>query len=53
MIMARDEGYIVFVDFFFFCNEFDVKLEKQELIKGYNYKADTLFVARLIKLGSR
>ncbi|MFA4866610.1 MAG: RsmB/NOP family class I SAM-dependent RNA methyltransferase [Pedobacter sp.] len=28
---------------------FPLKLEKMELIKGYNHKADTMFVARLIK----
>lgn len=28
---------------------FDLKLEKMELIKGYKNKADTMFVARLIK----
>ena len=28
---------------------FDLKLEKMELIKGYEHKADSMFVARLIK----
>lgn len=28
---------------------FDLKLEKMELIKGYGHKADSMFVARLIK----
>jgi 16S rRNA (cytosine967-C5)-methyltransferase len=28
---------------------FPLKLEKMELIKGYHHKADTMFVARLIK----
>ncbi|MES2447868.1 MAG: RsmB/NOP family class I SAM-dependent RNA methyltransferase [Bacteroidota bacterium] len=31
-------------------NNFDLKLEKMELIKGYNSKADSMFVARLIKI---
>lgn len=31
------------------CKQFDLKLESQQLIKGYQDKADTLFVARLIK----
>ncbi len=31
------------------CKNFDLKVESQELIKGYHSKADTLFVARLIK----
>jgi 16S rRNA (cytosine967-C5)-methyltransferase len=31
------------------CENFDLELENQLLIKGYNAKADTLFVARLIK----
>jgi 16S rRNA (cytosine967-C5)-methyltransferase len=31
------------------CKQFDLKLESQKLIKGYHIKADTLFVARLIK----
>ena len=31
------------------CNTFNLKVEKQELIKGYQAKADTMFVARLIK----
>nr|WP_294895852.1 RsmB/NOP family class I SAM-dependent RNA methyltransferase [uncultured Pedobacter sp.] len=31
------------------CKTFDLSLEKKELIKGYHAKADTLFVARLIK----
>ncbi|MNL32981.1 16S rRNA methyltransferase B [compost metagenome] len=26
-----------------------LKLEQMELIKGYNHKADTMFVARLVK----
>lgn len=30
-------------------DNFDLKLEKMELIKGYNKKADSMFVARLIK----
>lgn len=30
-------------------DNFDLKLEKMELIKGYNHKADSMFVARLIK----
>jgi 16S rRNA (cytosine967-C5)-methyltransferase len=31
------------------CKQFDLELESQKLIKGYHIKADTLFVARLIK----
>ena len=31
---------------------FDLKLEKMELIKGYEDKADSMFVARLIKQGA-
>lgn len=31
------------------CENFNLKLESEELIKGYQTKADTLFVARLIK----
>ncbi|MFC5284386.1 RsmB/NOP family class I SAM-dependent RNA methyltransferase [Pedobacter alpinus] len=31
------------------CKQFNLVVESQELITGYNYKADTLFVARLIK----
>jgi 16S rRNA (cytosine967-C5)-methyltransferase len=31
------------------CDIFNLKVEKQELIKGYHAKADTMFVARLIK----
>jgi len=31
------------------CKEFDLEVESKKLIKGYNIKADTLFVARLIK----
>ncbi len=31
------------------CKQFDLKIESQQLIKGYQDKADTLFVARLIK----
>ncbi len=31
-------------------NNFDLKLERMELIKGYNKKADSMFVARLVKL---
>ncbi len=31
-------------------DNFDLKLERMELIKGYNKKADSMFVARLIKL---
>ena len=30
-------------------DNFDLKLERMELIKGYNNKADSMFVARLIK----
>ena len=30
-------------------DSFDLKLDKMELIKGYNDKADSMFVARLIK----
>lgn len=30
-------------------DNFDLKLEKMELIKGYHHKADSMFVARLIK----
>ncbi|WP_423147245.1 RsmB/NOP family class I SAM-dependent RNA methyltransferase [Rubrolithibacter danxiaensis] len=33
----------------FLVKELGLKLEKQELIKGYNLKADSMFVARLIK----
>ncbi|HET8827901.1 MAG TPA: RsmB/NOP family class I SAM-dependent RNA methyltransferase, partial [Pelobium sp.] len=31
------------------CKNFDLKVDSQKLIKGYRTKADTLFVARLIK----
>lgn len=31
------------------CKTFDFTIESQELIKGYNSKADSMFVARLIK----
>lgn len=31
------------------CKTFDLEVEQQELIKGYEAKADTMFVARLIK----
>ena len=31
------------------CHTFNLKVERQELIKGYQAKADTMFVARLIK----
>ncbi|OAQ40800.1 RNA methyltransferase [Pedobacter psychrophilus] len=31
------------------CKEFDLEIESEKLIKGYHIKADTLFVARLIK----
>jgi 16S rRNA (cytosine967-C5)-methyltransferase len=31
------------------CDTFNLEIEKQELIKGYEVKADTMFVARLIK----
>jgi 16S rRNA (cytosine967-C5)-methyltransferase len=31
------------------CDTFNLEIEKQELIKGYEFKADTMFVARLIK----
>ncbi len=31
------------------CKEFDLEIESEKLIKGYNKKADTLYVARLIK----
>jgi 16S rRNA (cytosine967-C5)-methyltransferase len=31
------------------CDTFNLKVERQELIKGYQAKADTMFVARLIK----
>lgn len=31
------------------CQNFELKIESQELIRGYHTKADTLFVARLIK----
>ncbi|WP_017258648.1 RsmB/NOP family class I SAM-dependent RNA methyltransferase [Pedobacter arcticus] len=31
------------------CNSFNLKVEEQKLIEGYQAKADTLFVARLIK----
>ncbi|MEO5909763.1 MAG: RsmB/NOP family class I SAM-dependent RNA methyltransferase, partial [Pelobium sp.] len=31
------------------CKEFDLEVAQQELIKGYEAKADTMFVARLIK----
>ncbi|MEY2800169.1 MAG: hypothetical protein RI934_1157 [Bacteroidota bacterium] len=34
----------------YFLANLPVKLEKMELIKGYEQKADTMFVARLIKL---
>jgi 16S rRNA (cytosine967-C5)-methyltransferase len=30
-------------------DKFDLKLERMELIRGYNNKADSMFVARLIK----
>ena len=30
-------------------DNFDLKLERMELIKGYKNKADSMFVARLIK----
>jgi 16S rRNA (cytosine967-C5)-methyltransferase len=30
-------------------DNFDLKLERMELIKGYTHKADSMFVARLIK----
>lgn len=33
----------------FFIKEFGLKLEKQEVIRGYAKKADTMFAARLIK----
>ncbi len=33
----------------FLIKEKGLKLEKQELIKGYEHKADTMFVARLVK----
>lgn len=33
----------------FMINELGLKLEEQELIKGYDKKADTMFLARLIK----
>lgn len=33
----------------FLLENFPLKLEKMELIKGYDHKADTMFVARLIK----
>lgn len=33
----------------FLLENFDLKLEKMELIKGYDKKADSMFVARLIK----
>ena len=31
------------------CKTFDLSVESQELIKGYHLKADTMFVARLLK----
>ncbi|HEX7366237.1 MAG TPA: RsmB/NOP family class I SAM-dependent RNA methyltransferase [Pelobium sp.] len=31
------------------CKTFNLELEHEELVKGYNSKADTLFVARLVK----
>ena len=31
------------------CDTFNLEVERQELIKGYEAKADTMFVARLIK----
>ena len=31
------------------CKTFDLVIENQELIKGYHLKADTMFVARLLK----
>ncbi len=31
------------------CEKFDLEVESQELIEGYESKADTMFVARLIK----
>jgi len=33
----------------FIVNELGLKLEKQAVLKGYEYKADTMFAARLIK----
>ncbi|WP_256011966.1 RsmB/NOP family class I SAM-dependent RNA methyltransferase [Desertivirga xinjiangensis] len=33
----------------FIISEFGLKLEAQEVLKGYQYKADTMFVARLVK----
>lgn len=31
------------------CQQFDLKVEKQTFLKGYEAKADTMFVARLVK----
>lgn len=33
----------------FFARELDLEVESQELLKGYEYKADTMFVSRLLK----
>lgn len=33
----------------FIISEFGLKLEAQEVLKGYRHKADTMFVARLVK----
>ena len=33
----------------FFCNQYGLKLVSQQLIKGYERRADSMFVARLIK----
>ena len=33
----------------FMIKEFGLKLEEQKLLKGYEHKADTMFVARLVK----
>jgi 16S rRNA (cytosine967-C5)-methyltransferase len=41
---AENEDVIAYL-----LKNFPLKLEKMELIKGYHHKADTMFVARLIK----